>query len=77
MLDKHPASLEDQIAFGFELTTQRPIAEKTLEVLIRLHQQLKSSYRNEQFVPLGKTPEQAASVMIANTLLNIDEAITK
>ena len=47
------------------------------KLAVFLYEQLKESYENEKFAPIGKTPEEAASVMIANTLLNIDEAITK
>jgi hypothetical protein len=70
-------SIETQIAHGYMLATQQEATTSTIKTLTDLHHQLAKDYQSQDHSSLAATPEQAAMVVIANALLNIDSAITK
>jgi hypothetical protein len=68
-----------RIEFGFRCCTSRTPATEETSRLGQLLDSLTSKYRSlgEESKKLADTPEGAAWVMVANTLLNLDETITK
>ncbi len=70
-------SLKKQIFYGYRLATQQEASENTIKVLADLYEKLVADYSEQDYSKLGTTKEEAAMVIIANALLNIDAAITK
>jgi hypothetical protein len=71
------SSIENQISHGYTLATQQQATAATIKTLTDLHHQLSKDYQEQDHSKLASTPEEAAMVVIANALLNIDSAITK
>jgi hypothetical protein len=71
------SSLAAQISHGYMLATQQQASEATIKTLTDLYDQLVADYQTEDYSKLATKPEEAAMVVIANALLNIDSAITK
>ncbi|MFK7911405.1 MAG: PSD1 and planctomycete cytochrome C domain-containing protein [Akkermansiaceae bacterium] len=71
--------LNKQIAHGYLLATQHQANEKITSVLADLYQKLLKDYQNDPALakPIGATPEDAAMTVLANTILNLDNALTK
>jgi hypothetical protein len=70
---------KDPLSYGFRLCTcRRPNADEAKR-LHALYDKLLERYRSnpEQSAKLGKNPEDAALVLTANTLLNLDETVTR
>jgi len=70
-------SAEIQISHGYKLATQQQPSAATVKTLTDLYQQLVTDYKSQEHSKLAASPEEAAMVVIANALLNIDSAITK
>lgn len=73
-----------QLAAGYRLLTFQPIADKNLNTLLKVYQNALSTYQRQpaqadSLLRYGpqKTPEQAALLVAANVLLNMDSVLTK
>ena len=67
------------IATAFRLCTARRPKREELDRLVKLHDSLLDRYIKapEQSKKLAPTPDDAAMVMVANVILNLDETINK
>jgi hypothetical protein len=90
MLREGGKSTEDKIAFGFRLATSRFPTNDESQILRDVHRQFTQRYRNDAtaanaLLGVGEFPhdsslnaaELAAMTMLASTILNLDETITK
>ncbi len=68
--------LREQIAFGALASTQKAFDAAMLDELIKLHQQLKTTY-DASPDEAKKIGDDAPLVIIANTLMNMDAALSK
>lgn len=70
---------EDRLVYGFRLCTCRFPSPEELTRLSRLVNDLQSRYAKDPkaAAAIAGTPQQAARVMVASVLLNLDETITK
>lgn len=66
-------------ACGVRLATSQAARRSDLETLTRLYQDALKEYssRPTEVAHLAKTPEQAALVLVANAILNLDASLTK
>lgn len=73
------AALEEQLAFGVLVCTQQEASPEMIEDLLDLHGALLEEYRGNpaESAKLGASPEDAAMVLVANTILNLDSALTR
>ena len=73
------ADITQQIAYGYLLATQQTADENTLKLLTDLHAKFLTDYQAKPDISklLAVTPEEAAMTVIANTILNLDAALTK
>jgi hypothetical protein len=71
--------LREQLAQAVLLATQRPASAVMLDELLDLHAAATREYEDhpEEFAPLGESPAAAALVLTANTILNLDSALTR
>ena len=82
-MQQHGRSPENQIQAGFRRVMLRELTPKKLAVLTRLYRMTEAHYRQqpdeakELLARATATPEQAALTVTANTMLNLDEVITK
>ena len=78
-MTEHAPGLREQLAFGVLLATQQAASPAMLDKLTGLHTAATTDYQNTQAqsAKLAATPEAAALVLVANTLLNLDSALTK
>ena len=80
-------NIRDQIKKGYELATYQPINEEGIAVLEKLYQKSLNTYKKDNAAACDmldnsmgdqKTaPEIAALTVVANSILNMDELITK
>ena len=80
-------NIRDQIKKGYELATYQPINEEGIAVLEKLYQKSLNTYKKDNAAACDmldnsmgdqKTaPEMAALTVVANSILNMDELITK
>lgn len=72
-------SLEEQLAFGVFLATQRNPEPEMRKELVSLLEDLKAEYGKNpaESAKLGATPDEAALVLVANTILNLDSALNR
>jgi hypothetical protein len=81
---------DEQVAFGFRLATARPPGSRELELLRDAYHLLHWKYQNDaeaaaQLLGVGEYPRDrsldvqqlAAMTMVASTILNLDEVVTK
>ncbi len=75
----HSPDLLAQLAFGIELCTQQTASSKMLDELAELHADATVSYQNNpgEVTKLADSPSGAALVLTANTILNLDSALTR
>ncbi|MCF7734582.1 MAG: DUF1553 domain-containing protein, partial [Akkermansiaceae bacterium] len=75
----HSPELRARLAFGVLLATQQIATEAMLEELAALHAAVLTDYQQhpDQAAKLGNTPEAATLTLTANTLLNLDAALTR
>lgn len=71
--------LRKQITRGYELACGAAPDKKSLTALLDLHQRSLSRYEREPELAkkLAPTPADAALALVANTILNLDSALTK
>ena len=90
MMTEGGKDAESRLAHGFRLATSRKIAKDESKVLLDLFKQQHADYQKdkdaaEKLLSLGSFKakpeldhaELAAWTMVANTILNLDETITK
>ena len=72
-------SVRDVITRGCKLLTLNTPSPRMVETLLRLYEDAVKEYRNDPAAAakLAATPESAALVLVANTLLNLDRALTR
>lgn len=75
----HGSNLEEQLAFGLLLATQRGSAPEVVAELSDLFHDAAGAYRDapEDAALLADTADGAAMVLVANTILNLDSALTR
>lgn len=71
------STIKEQISYGYTLATQQEASNKTVTILADLYGKLVADYQFLEHNKLGENPEEAALVVLANAILNVDEAITK
>ncbi|GAB3642082.1 DUF1553 domain-containing protein [Spirosoma arcticum] len=82
-MQQHGRSPESQIQAGFRRVMLRDLPPKKLAVLTRLYRTTEQYYRQKPdeakklVARADGTPQQAALTVTANTMLNLDEVITK
>jgi hypothetical protein len=78
-MEAHGTNLPEQLAFGVLLATQQNASERTLAELSSLHADARSIYQQqpEESAKLGTSPDNAALVLVANTILNLDSALNR
>lgn len=78
MLD-HSGDLSEQLKYAMLLATQRQVTPDVLAELENLRNDALAEYRNspEESKKLADSPEVAALVLVANTILNLDAALTR
>jgi hypothetical protein len=65
------STLEDRITYGFRITVARPPSPTELAKVGEFYKKQLAEYQAKP------DPETAAFTMVANVLLNMDEAVTK
>jgi hypothetical protein len=78
-------NLQQQIAFGYEKLLFKKIPAEKLKILQALYENAFRQYKNDPaatceitgLMDQHNTPKTAAMVIVANTLFNLDEVITK
>ena len=75
----HAADPGGQLSFGVLLATQQPADPGMLKELTDLLENLKAEYAKNpaESAKLGATPDEAALVLVANTILNLDSALNR
>lgn len=75
----HASALDEQIKYGYLLACQDSISPSNLAILKALHKKVLSDFtsRPMESAKINKTPEDAAMTVLANTILNLDKALTK
>jgi hypothetical protein len=73
------ASLEEKITHGCTLLTLEPPDKPVVQALLKLHQTASAEFQKNpaDAQKLGATPEDAALVLVANTLFNLDLAMVR
>ncbi|NQW99329.1 DUF1553 domain-containing protein [bacterium] len=76
---EHSPELSAQLAFGVLLATQQSAGPAMLEELAGLHAACVTDYQADPAAAakLADTPPAAAMVLVANTILNLDSALTR
>ena len=75
----HADDLPAQLAYGVLLATQSNASSDMIRELAALHADAKSEYANDPQLSarLGNSPGEAALVLAANTILNLDSALNR
>ena len=78
-MSAHAANLPAQLAFGVLLATQQAASPAMIDELVSLHADCVSDYQKNpaDSAKLAETPNAAALVLVANTMLNLDSALTR
>ncbi|MCH7228969.1 PSD1 and planctomycete cytochrome C domain-containing protein [Haloferula sp. A504] len=73
------SDLRIQLAHGYRLITLRDATPEELDILATLHAETKAEYEKapDESAKLGSNPNEAALVLVANTLLNSDLALNR
>lgn len=79
MQDEGGRTIEDQIKFAFTACTGRSPEQQELQRLTRLYEKLSAHYSADDTATkkLAPSPKEAAYVLVCNTLLNLDETMTR
>ena len=79
IMQAHSSDLPSQIAFGIELATQQAATPATLTEFLNLHADATADYQQApaEAAKLAESPAAAALVLVANTILNLDSALTR
>ena len=75
----HSADLQAQLAFGILLATQQAASPAMIAELTSLHAASTADYQaaTAESAKLADSPGAAALVLVANTILNLDSALTR
>ena len=75
----HATDLPARLAFGVLLATQQAASPVMINELASLHASCVADYQAApaESAKLGKDPDAAALVVVANTILNLDSALTR
>ena len=78
-MQAHSPELQSQLAFGIELATQQSATPAMLAELLSLHADATADYQQTpaESTKLAESPAAAALVLVANTILNLDSALTR
>ncbi|MES2996959.1 MAG: PSD1 and planctomycete cytochrome C domain-containing protein [Verrucomicrobiota bacterium] len=78
-LSREAPALRERIARGFALATQRTASSAVLDQLEGLYRDALTTYQAapQESAKLASTPEEAALVITANTILNLDSALNR
>ena len=78
-MEKASADPRERIAFGCRQITLGPPPAALVDTLLRLHEASAADFRADpaNAAKLGSSPENAALVLVANTLLNLDGALVR
>jgi hypothetical protein len=78
-MSAHTPDLQAQLAFGALLATQQAASPAMIDELVSLHADCVSIYQKDpaKSAKLADTPNAAALVLVANTILNLDSALTR
>jgi hypothetical protein len=73
------ATLEERLAHGYRLLTLQDAPAPVIATLAKLHADAKADYETApaESAKLAPTPDEAALVLVANTLLNSDIALNR
>jgi hypothetical protein len=73
------ASVEERLARGYKMLTLQDAPQPVVATLAKLHADAKADYEKApaECAKLASTPDEAAMVLVANTLLNSDIALTR
>lgn len=73
------SDLRQQLSHGYRLLTLRDADSEVIDLLVDLHTDLEAEYAKapEKSAKLGATSQEAALVLVANTLLNSDLALNR
>ena len=73
------STLEERLALGYKMLTLQDAPQPVLATLAKLHADAKADYEKTpaESAKLAPTPDEAAMVLVANTLLNSDIALTR
>jgi len=82
---REEGDVRSQIARGYEMMLFKKIPEQKLQVLAKLYQQALTQFKKDKTAAIefageknnDQAPEKAALKLVANTMLNLDEVITK
>jgi Protein of unknown function (DUF1553)/Protein of unknown function (DUF1549)/Planctomycete cytochrome C/Carbohydrate binding module (family 6) len=85
MQDEGGKTINEQISRGYELATYKRIAPAALQTFLKLYNDALFKFKNDKdktcnmigVMDKHNNPETAALVVVANTMLNLDELITK
>lgn len=77
VISNTPGTLEGKLAYAYKLSTQQESNKLITKTLAELYQKLSVDYKTQDHSKIAVTAEQAAMVIVANALLNLDSAITK
>ena len=79
MEEEGGSDIKVQLSYGYQLATQHEVNEKNLATLVSLYQKILKQYQQKPDMAkaLGATPEEAAMTVLANTILNLDQSLTK
>jgi hypothetical protein len=75
----HSADTAEQLAYGILLATQQTAPPPVINELATLFSDAAAEYRRNlaESVKLADDPDAAALVLVANTILNLDSALTR
>jgi hypothetical protein len=78
-MESHSADLNARLAFGVLLATQQEASPEMLGELAALHSAARAEYEKtpEESAKLAASPDSAAFVLVANTILNLDSALNR
>lgn len=73
------SELPTQIMQGYQWLTLQEAQPAVIDALLRLHADATAEYTKQQaeMKKLGSTPEEAALVLVANTMFNLDSALNR
>ncbi|MCW1887071.1 PSD1 and planctomycete cytochrome C domain-containing protein [Luteolibacter flavescens] len=73
------ATVEERLALGYKMLTLQDAPQPVIGTLAKLHAEAKADYEQSpaESAKLAPTPDEAAMVLVANTLLNSDIALTR
>jgi len=78
--------IRSQVSKGYELMLYKKIPEQKLDVFVKLYNQALAEYKKDDSAAVAfsneknkneKSAERAALKLVANSMLNLDEVITK